>query len=644
MLTTLPPVDGSGSLLVLPYLLCLLVGAGGYTSARRAGSPVVALVAPVLLLAAVILLGVEKPGDPVGYGTAFAAVALAWAGIRAGRLRPVAQNKNSRRSRRLIAASLVTVATAVAALGGGGLPGTSGGKRVVLRSYVTAPFDVGQYPSPLAGFRKYTPNSVVAYNKNVMFTVANLPASVKYIRIATMTDYDASTWRVNDDRSDKTDVFQRVGSSIPATSTGHAVNLTVTVGPYYNDVWVPTVGDTVSIHFEGVRADSHAKDFRYDLDTGTGLEADRLSPGDSYKLKAVLPTSPVLGSGVSVAVGQPGVDPATSAFVKAGLDRWLGAGSTSSNPLDTLLAVTSYLKNKGGFTHGEKPYGVYTSGHNVKRLTAFLNQPAGDDEQYAALVALVANYLGMDARVVLGATPEAGGVVKGADIHAWVEVATTQPGVWATLRDFLPIDPPQQPTPPQQTDLPRSIVPPPAGGRPPSALLNSDNTDQTQQPHPPNPTKGGGFHLPGLIVTGLVFGGPPISLIAVLCVLIVVMKTVRRRRRRTNGTVTSRVALGWRELLDYARDLGDVVPAGLTRREQATALCGHDLEPLAADADGQIFGPGEPTEAVASGYWSEVDAARRRMARSVGRWKRLRAAVSLKSLSLSPAQFRSEGT
>ncbi|QIK75404.1 hypothetical protein [Nocardioides piscis] len=90
MLTTLPPVDGDGPLLVLPWLLGLVVGLVGTASSRvrlrrawmTALLPVLVL---TLVLVAVILLGVRHPQSVIVQGALFAAAALAWLAIRARR-------------------------------------------------------------------------------------------------------------------------------------------------------------------------------------------------------------------------------------------------------------------------------------------------------------------------------------------------------------------------------------------------------------------------------------------------------------------------------------------------------------------------------------------------------------------------------
>lgn len=94
----------------------------------------------------------------------------------------------------------------------------------------------------------------------------------------------------------------------------------------------------------------------------------------------------------------------------------------------------------------------------------------------------------------------------------------------------------------------------------------------------------------------------------------------------------SRFAAGWREVVDSARDLGLDVPAGRTRREEAVALSTLPVGHLAAAADTAVFGPGDPAPQAAEDYWSAVTQACQQMTRAAGRWGRLRAALSIRSL------------
>ena len=80
----------------------------------------------------------------------------------------------------------------------------------------------------------------------------------------------------------------------------------------------------------------------------------------------------------------------------------------------------------------------------------------------------------------------------------------------------------------------------------------------------------------------------------------------------------------WRELVDHARDLGQVVPLGptVTRREQSVGIVSGQAGTLARRADSFVFGPSAPEAAAAATYWESVDAERRAMSQEVGRWQR----------------------
>jgi hypothetical protein len=116
----------------------------------------------------------------------------------------------------------------------------------------------------------------------------------------------------------------------------------------------------------------------------------------------------------------------------------------------------------------------------------------------------------------------------------------------------------------------------------------------------------------------------------------VALKLRRRRRRATAGPPSARIAGGWAEVVDTARDLGVApVPRG-TRRETARVL--HQTYgsagavALAERADAGVFAPGEPSEREVQHFWAEVEASLRGMSGAVGRWRRLRGWLSPTSL------------
>jgi hypothetical protein len=189
---------------------------------------------------------------------------------------------------------------------------------------------------------------------------------------------------------------------------------------------------------------------------------------------------------------------------------------------------------------------------------------------------------------------------------------------------------PDQQPPQEVENTAASVVPPPNTVRSPDSLTDSSQVDGSgQQSVQPPPA---GWRLPAWVVAALTWTGPPLALSLVVVAALVGVKARRRHRRRTRGTPANRFAAGWREIVDHARDLGVVVPAGQTRREEAATLGTLPVGHLATAADATVFGPGDPPPRAAAEYWVAVDSTRRQLSRAVGRWRRLRAAVSLRSL------------
>jgi hypothetical protein len=401
----------------------------------------------------------------------------------------------------------------------------------------------------------------------------------------------------------------------------------------YSDVWMPEAGELTSVDFHGADAKTHALYLRYNLATNTALLPDRIQPGDSYTVHALLPdqslpAQPTLASPDGV-LGQEAAFLAQKATTLAG---------SSTDPMARLNRIAATLQ-AGYYSDGIKPNELqYLPGHYQTQLQRFLGNPrlVGDDEQYAAAFALLldSQSVGIPARVVLGAEVH-GGRVTGADVHAWVEIRLTD-GSWRTIsyKRFMPDEhknPQQAPTTQPQTAIGQK-VPPPVASRPKGDQLdtNDANSRSSKIAKKKRAAAGaGGGGLPGWLVATAQWGGPPVLVVLLFCGGIVLLKTERRRRRRTRGTPASRFSTGWRELIDHARDLGVSTPAGQTRREQARALTAHDVIPIARRADAHVFGPHDPHEHEVTAYWQDIDAARREMSSSMSRWRRLRAALNL---------------
>ncbi|WP_426246196.1 transglutaminaseTgpA domain-containing protein [Nocardioides sp. LHG3406-4] len=645
MLTTLPPVDGTGPLLVLPWTLGLVSGFVGavlvHVHTKRSWlTALMPVLACALALVAVIALGVRHPQSLWLQGVGFAALALGWLALR-GRRESATVRGGSRGIGRGIAGVALLAVAAVLALPMANAAMGSDSDRTVLRSYVEPPFDIGRYPSLLASFRNYVelpasareerPTNV--YDKE-LFRVTGAQAGTR-VRFATLDRYDGMVWGASNDAlpGEAEDSFQRVSSVIDNPVKGEEVKATVTLGEGYRGVWLPVIGALRSMDFESGEPGVKAESFRYNLATSTAVVPSGLHPGDRYSFTAVTPPDTVTADdspSSSTALPAEG-----TGFLDGPASKWTEEATT---PMQRVFAVAEHLKTEGRYSDGvKKSERTYYPGHGIQRLSdGFVNAEVmvGNDEQYAATMALMANKIGVPARVVMGAVVPEGGVVTGKDVSAWVELRLAD-GSWRTLptEEFMSDRPPSEQQPQTQEPLSGTVVPPPAPIPPPSDLGEQADSDlrakMASKSAEKDEKKAGG--LPGWIVTVVTYVGLPLLVIALILGSIIGAKALRRRRRRGAASVSTRFVGAWHELVDHARDLGQQVPLSrtVTRREQSGAIASERAAALAREADSSVWGPAVPAPERAEAYWARIDKERRAMSRRAGRRQRWLAAVNV---------------
>lgn len=636
MLTTLPPIAGDGPYVALPYLMAVLAGTVGFAVARRSRRVWPPLVTPAVLLGAVILLGTLQPAAPQAQGLGFAALAFGWLAVRWHRRLRLTGTGTANLTRVLSGVGLLVVAITGAVGFEGLFPLTGGTPRLVLRSYVEPPLDLTPYTSPLVGFRKYSGKTLARsyYDQELLKVEAG--DGLKYLRLAVLDDYSGQTWSGTGGSSAGPDTgFQRVGSQVPQTLPGEAVDTTVTVLPAYADnrdlsPWLPSLGQALSVSFEGPRARDHGRSFRFNLSTSQGLVPDRLGNGDVIRSR-VVPLATITAEDETPG-GSPVIDGASYQFLVSSVPKLTGG---KGDAWGLLRQAMKTLREEGSYSDGTLPgeTDLYRPGHGQLRLTTFLgsDQLVGSDEQYAAALGLVATQLGFPARVVFGAIVEGPGLVKGKDVRAWVEIKVGD-GTWKTIppQDFIPpvTKHPQRVPPETVKDVAPVVVPPPNPVRPPASFESMFDND-ARMTQTGNPILDQILRIVGVVLRWV---GPPLLLIGAFIALVLGIKGRRRHRRRTRGAPTTRIAGGWSEVLDQARDLGHAVPDQATRREQTLALGRAEVITLAAEADRLVFGQGDPAPTDAENFWGHVRQVRRELTASLGFWRRWRVRLSLRSL------------
>ncbi|WP_313541862.1 transglutaminaseTgpA domain-containing protein [Leifsonia aquatica] len=647
LVTISVPVGSYQALLVPAFILILLTTVVTVSVALRARTPETATLPPALLLLAGIALGSGTSAVPLWLVLGLLALLLVWLirfrlRRRSAALRALGEQTGlsveTPRERRstalltgvgalvmLVGASAVGIAAAVAVP-----PATD---RQVVRTAVEQPFDPRAYPSPLSGFRSYLESPRA---DEPMLTVSGLPADGR-LRIATLDTYDGVTYSVGSDgTTSASGSFTRVPYRLDQSrvrGTDHAVTVTVRD---YRGPWVPGTGQLEQIAFRGGDASTLAGAFFYNDVTGTGALTTALRSGDSYTADSVVKPT-VTAAGLekaepgSDAVPKPTVIPDELASV---LQKYT-AGVTGAGA--KLAAALRGLAQDGYISHGIGPdEPASRSGHGADRITELLTDVPmlGDQEQYAVTAALMARQLGFPARVVFGfvapadAASSATVTLTGSDVSAWIEVQTADG--WVTVDPTPPVRPvpPKQPEQPTEISRPQTNVQPPVdenpqqNDEPPQAQV--DTTDQ----QPPNP-------LVETLLAILVVVGWTLVILAVLAapfLAVLAAKWRRRALRRSASTASERIVGGWREFADAAVDHGYDPPPAATRVEFAQTIGGNRAAALAKVADRAVYSPTAPTPEEADSVWKAVDDLRGQLDRRDTRWKRVLAAVSLRSL------------
>jgi len=642
LLTTARPVGTAAHLLVLPFLLGLAAGAAGHALARRTSRVLLPAAAPAAVVALSILFGADYATAAVLQGAAFAGLALAWAAMRhqrgGGQLLTVGRQRPWQRLGAALA--VLAVAVAGATVIGPRLPGAHTHQRVVL--HAVPPFNVDAYPSPLAGFRDFTKNalhSVGLYGKQLL-TTTGLPAGAR-VRIASMDTYNGLVWGVANSAAGASSFagFQRIGSTLPG-ATGRTHTATITIDSAYQLPWLPDLAGTTGFTFSGSAGHAVASALWFNVATATGLVPGGLPAGLRYSVTAARAATP---TAAQLSNATPYGAPDTATVIPAAIQAFANAHAASAgSPMQKVLLLAAYLRRYGRYSDGGAGQSDVLAGHSAGRLTTFLQSPQiiGDDEQYAATMALLADAVGVPAGVALDGTVGPGGIIYGRDVHADVELHLAQYG-WVTLpaSQFVGTG---QATPQPQTirrPAPAKYVPPPVSDPAPATSNNDNNAASHNAPAQPGHSL---FRIPAIVIALLQDVGLPLLVVVTIAAALTGAKRLRRRRRRRRGPTAGRATGAWRELLDLGRDLGIAPVAYATRREHAAHAEQHGLArvtSVAVATDAAVFGREDPDEATVAHIWSLVEEARRGTTANLARWRRGWVAVNPASLWASRADW-----
>ncbi len=659
LLTVATPTGAAGGLLVPPLLIAAVAGSAGgaLVGGRR---PALALIAAAVAVVAFALFGAVGVAPPVLAVVASVELAagmswMVWAGARKrrratreaagattgsfgpagglGGLGGMVRAERALAMRRItVSAAILAVAALVAGSVASGLVGSGDDRdRAALRSAVVPPVDPAAFDSPLAMFRSYTKE----HADDVQLVVTGLPTGAR-MRVASLDDYDGRRFRV----SDAEGPFVRIGPERPASQDAAAVQMTVRVEGY-RDRFLPLPGAIIELAFDGARATELSGDLRYSETASTGLLPAGWQSGDGYRVIAAVPAQPTVDQ---LAAARPaavpvGDNPALPDLLRSTVDRYITGATTPSAQVE---AIRAGLAADGTFSHGAEGEPRSTAGHGLDRLVGMVGggSMVGDQEQYAALMALLVRSLGIPARVVVGFVPPGptqGEVqLRGRDVTAWVEVPFEGFG-------WVPFDPTPAPDKPV-TDLQDraqterrevAVEVPPALPPVQPDTLDTESADQRPRDEAaPPPSAADGF-MPAALLAMLGWTVLILALLAAPIVAVLAIKAGRRRRRLAADRPADRITGGWQQLMDTATDVGYRPVTSHTRSETARELAGIgvlEVDWLAPAADAAQFSPTPVDDEHAQRYWREVDDRSAELLGSLGFRRRWRARLSLASL------------
>ncbi|HEX6366290.1 MAG TPA: transglutaminase-like domain-containing protein, partial [Agromyces sp.] len=579
------------------------------------------------------------------------AIALVWLAWRRGATVEASVDGAARLRRRKLTGSAVIVAGAVAlgAIGGLAVAPVSP-DRFVLREQVVPPFDPLEFPSPLAGFRTYTKDLA----EEPLFSVSGLePGDV--IRLATMDAYTGRLWTVAGPEDAGDGGYAIVGPTLPEpplARLGSARSIEVT-NTSYEDVWLPTVGYGSSLELLDEGTGTRAGDLRYNAAAGTAVLTSGVGADARYRLESRIQREPDLEDLVDVPVARVPMPAVANVpdVVAAKAEEYAGEAAT---PIEQLRAIERALKTGGFLSHGLASDSVPSrAGHGADRLIELFtrSQMVGDEEQYAAAMALMARHLGYPARVVMGFAPEVSEdadevEVVGGDVTAWVEVPFEDVG-WIAFRPTPDqVDVPQEQTPKPKSEPQPQVRQPPRAEHVEDELLTTVEIDDTDDDDRDRP-----FQVPAWVWVTLAAVGIPAAIVFLPMLFVALVKQRRRRRRRT-GAADRQAAGAWDELVDRFAELGFEPPMQGTRLQSARALerqqseqglvmagamtpapatsarsSAAPIQPvrlttLAATIDRDVFGGADVSDRVVDDRWKTADAATAAVATAAGRLRR----------------------
>lgn len=618
LVSTVPPVDPSGQVMLVPFLIGFLAAAPAAwlaVATRSALAPVVPLVAA---LAATIPLGVLVPTLLVPRGIFIAIVLVVWAAARARRREALVTEARGSVAAAVTAVLTVTLVSGLASLL---VPDRNEVDRVLLKGDGNSVMVAGAADSVV-------PRRVG--RRNELLKATGVPEG-RLLRFAALDLYDGQAW-VPAEESPGTDgygTFKRIGANVEPLHDGRTVGVRIQVRPGYSSDWLPMLGELTSLQLDYTDGRTQLADVRYNQATSSALVVGGVNPRDDYTFGSVLTEDQFSRRDATQEATDDQRQPA-GAF----LDQYVKPFDRAEiRPIERVLLLARYLRLNGTTrftgTSSQAPVDL-----GLRLLGS--KEMSGTPFQYSAVMALGAARLGVPARVVTGAEPDARGIVTHDDVTSWVELQFAD-GTWR------PLDPQRYVGVHFVTEGAGAAAGDPGGfvkEQLEEAAKGKDKEIRLPKGSRVLLPEGTAIRQPlspWAIILRVAGGVLAVVLLALL--LVPLVKGLRRARRRRAPSWSAPYVNGWQEVLDAARDRGTPVPDTWSRVTQARHL-GVGLD-LARQADAAVFASGRADEDEAREFWDACQSLRRQLARDADVPHRLWSSLNPASLLAGWARSRS---
>lgn len=609
---TLPPVEATGTLLLLPYAIGFGAAAPAAWLALATSRPLAPALSILGGLAATILVSVLVPDYYILRGVLLTVLLVSWAAARARRAESLV---GQRRSGVVGALAVVVVVAVVSGLAGLLVPDNDQTDRVRLD------------PTGEGVVAEAADTVVTTGAGRVELMRADGVPDGRRLRFGVLDEYDGQAWVPAEQSpgAGPAGTFRRINRVVEPLTNGPEVEVRVRVRPGYASSWLPMLGELTRIDLDYTDGRTQLDDIRYNQATSSAVVVGGVDGRDDYTFTSVVTPTDFSGTDEAM-VATEGQRQPEGAFLDPFLTPF---DRVELEPLQRVLLMARYLRVNGEVrlagTSSQEPLDLGLRLLGAERMS-------GTPFQYSAVTALGASRLGVPARVVVGAAPDARGIVAQRDVMSWVELQLAD-GTWRTLEPqrYTGVHSPTD----EETDDGRLG----AGGWVQTELdLDEDQikiprgADIELSPDTVFEDESGAWPSLGLVVLALL-GTTALALVAVPFA-----KAVRRRRRRSGGGWSGVYVNGWQEVLDAARDRETPVPEAWSRVAQARQL-GMGLD-LARQADAAVFAPGPGDAEEGRTFWTSCLELRRELLEQADRRHRRWAMFNPASLLAGWARSR----